>query len=89
MKTGSYNHNEIVVTVDLDESPEQGFAAGSMNHNEIVWTNHNEIVVDGGVRASEPAPKDVEAGAARRAGAIGGNHNQIVVDHAPFDEAGE
>ncbi|MFE4698756.1 hypothetical protein ACFRIC_16985 [Streptomyces sp. NPDC056738] len=83
MRTGSYNHNEIVVSVDLDGagSPEQGFAAGSMNHNEIV--------VDGGAQACEPAPKDVEAGATRRAGAIGGNHNEIVLRHAPFDEAGE
>ncbi|MFF0598770.1 hypothetical protein [Streptomyces antibioticus] len=84
-KTGSYNHNEIVVTAGLDgdEGSEPGFAAGSMNHNEIVVKagsmNHNEIVVESGARASEPAPKDVEAGATRRAGAIGGNHNEIVL----------
>ncbi|MGV9707517.1 hypothetical protein [Streptomyces sp. NPDC003483] len=41
--------------------------------------NHNEIVVESGARASEPAPKEVEAGATRRAGAIGGNHNEIVL----------
>ncbi|WP_037626278.1 hypothetical protein [Streptomyces aureus] len=79
-KTGSYNHNEIVVTGDLDVADE-GFAAGSMNHNEIV--------VESSVRASEPAPESVQAAVTRRAGAIGGNHNEIVLHHAPHDEAGE
>ncbi|MGV9707519.1 hypothetical protein [Streptomyces sp. NPDC003483] len=52
-KTGSFNHNEIVVTagLDSDEGSEPGFAAGSMNHNEIVMNagsmNHNEIVIVG------------------------------------------
>ncbi|MET7989085.1 MULTISPECIES: hypothetical protein [unclassified Streptomyces] len=39
-KTGSYNHNEIVVAVDLgaeaDNNGELSLKAGSMNHNEIV-----------------------------------------------------
>ncbi|MET7746694.1 hypothetical protein [Streptomyces sp. NPDC005385] len=52
--------------------------AGSMNHNEIV--------VESGTQMSEPAPKDVTAGATLRAGAIGGNHNQIVLEAQP-DEA--
>jgi hypothetical protein len=42
-KTGSYNHNEIVVPVDLDaevdESVELGFVEGALS------TNHNEIVI--------------------------------------------
>ncbi|MGW3916982.1 hypothetical protein ACWEBX_36605 [Streptomyces sp. NPDC005070] len=62
---------------------------GSYNHNEIVWTNHNEIVVESSTQASEPAPKDIETGVTLRAGAIGGNHNQTVLHHAPLNVAGE
>ncbi|MCX5269415.1 hypothetical protein [Streptomyces sp. NBC_00199] len=42
-RTGSYNHNEIVVPIDLDaevdESVEPGFVSGALT------TNHNEIVI--------------------------------------------
>ncbi|MFI5825432.1 hypothetical protein ACIA8I_41255 [Streptomyces rishiriensis] len=44
-RTGSYNHNEIVVPIDLDAevdgSLEPGFVAGPLT------TNHNEIVISG------------------------------------------
>ncbi|MET8102579.1 hypothetical protein ABZV29_40125 [Streptomyces sp. NPDC005236] len=51
--------------------------------------NHNEIVVESGAQASEPAPKDIESGATRRAGAIGGNHHQIVLKAAALYKSGE
>ncbi|MEU9139525.1 hypothetical protein AB0D33_26815 [Streptomyces sp. NPDC048404] len=41
-KTGSYNHNEIVVPVDLDTevAPVPVSAVGGDS-----WSNHNEIVI--------------------------------------------
>lgn len=52
-RTGSYNHNEIVVPVDLDtevdESIELGFDPTDTTFAVagVGWSNHNEIVIVG------------------------------------------
>ncbi|MFD9434194.1 hypothetical protein [Streptomyces sp. NPDC060002] len=70
-RTGSYNHNEIVVPVDLDaevdESVESDFVVG------ILSSNHNEIA----------APVDLTETGAAEAGLYPrfgwSNHNEIVI----------
>ncbi|MFF2126751.1 hypothetical protein ACFVW1_15385 [Streptomyces olivochromogenes] len=77
-KTGSYNHNEIVVPVDLDaevdENIELGFVEGALT------TNHSEIVVSADLDSQ--ADKSTETGAAE-AGLHPrwgwSNHNEIVI----------
>lgn len=50
-RTGSYNHNEIVVPVDLDArvnaSDELGFVPADTTFavSGVGWSNHNEILI--------------------------------------------
>ncbi|MFF2130883.1 hypothetical protein ACFVW1_37095 [Streptomyces olivochromogenes] len=44
-KTGSYNHNEIVVSVDLDAEVDESVELGFITRTRS--TNHTEIVTVG------------------------------------------
>ncbi|MFD9284110.1 hypothetical protein ACFWD7_43910 [Streptomyces mirabilis] len=45
-RTGSYNHNEIVVPVDLDTEVDKTTAPVSVfTLGGDSWSNHNEIVI--------------------------------------------
>ncbi|MEU3616310.1 hypothetical protein ACIA6D_30495 [Streptomyces cacaoi] len=49
-RTGSYNHNEIVVPVDLDAEVDEGAGTGAVEaglYPRWGWSNHNEIVIAG------------------------------------------